>query len=101
MELHVDGGEKRGRCPYRKSNPNVLMVQTSEVRGSYDAANCLSSTRRRCILVERQVRTSVIVISLVRSQQVAKVPLAERHDVIKAVPSDRADEPLGMSILPW
>ena len=41
------------RCPYRKSNPNVLMVQTSEVRIGHDAANGLNSTQRRCILVQR------------------------------------------------
>jgi len=43
----------------------------------------------------------VIVISLVRSQQLAEVLLAEHHDMVKALPSDRADEPLRMSILPW
>jgi len=32
---------------------------------------------------------------------VAKVPLAEDHDMIKAIPSDRTDEPLRMPILPW
>jgi 2-methylcitrate dehydratase PrpD len=41
------------RCPYRKSNPDVLMVQTSKVRVDHDAANSLNSTRRWCILVER------------------------------------------------
>jgi hypothetical protein len=29
------------------------------------------------------------------------MPLSEHHDVIKAVPADRANEPLSMSILPW
>jgi hypothetical protein len=53
MELHVDGGEKRRRCPYRKSNPDVLMVQTSEMWVGHDAANGLNSTRRWCILVQR------------------------------------------------
>jgi hypothetical protein len=40
-------------CPYRKSNPDVLMVQTSEVWGWHDTANGLHSTRRWCILVQR------------------------------------------------
>jgi hypothetical protein len=39
--------------PYRKSNPDVLMVQTSEVWGGHDTANGLHSTRRWCILVQR------------------------------------------------
>jgi len=46
-------------------------------------------------------RARVFVISLVRSQQPAEVLLAEHHDMIKALPSDRVDEPLHMSILPW
>jgi len=35
----------RTACPYRKSNPDVLMVQTSEMRDGHDAANRLSYTR--------------------------------------------------------
>jgi hypothetical protein len=35
----------REGCPYRKSNPDVLMVQTSEVWGGHDNANGLHSTR--------------------------------------------------------
>jgi hypothetical protein len=31
-------------CPYRKSNPDKLMMQTSEVRVGHDAANGLNST---------------------------------------------------------
>jgi hypothetical protein len=88
-------------CPYRKSNPDVLMVQTSEVWGRHDTANGLHSTRRWCIFVQLQVRASIIVIFLVRSQQVAKMPLAEDNDMVKAIPSDRPDEPLRMSVLPW
>jgi hypothetical protein len=34
-----------GACPYRKSNPDVLMVQISEVWGGHDTANGLHSTR--------------------------------------------------------
>jgi hypothetical protein len=34
----------RTPCPYRESNPDVLMVQTSEVQGEHDAANALSSS---------------------------------------------------------
>ncbi len=30
-----------------------------------------------------------------------KVPLAKYDDVIKAVPSDRADQPFTITVLPW
>jgi putative transposase len=46
-------GRPKISCPYRKSNPDVLMVQTTEVRVGHDAANGLNSTRRWCILVQR------------------------------------------------
>ena len=29
------------------------------------------------------------------------MPLAEDNDMVKAIPSDRTDEPLRMSVLPW
>jgi hypothetical protein len=32
---------------------------------------------------------------------VAKMPLAEHHDMVKAVPPDRTDQPLRISVLPW
>src|ERR687897_428880 len=41
------------RCPYRKSNPNVLMVQTFEERLGNNAANGLDSALNRSILVQR------------------------------------------------
>jgi len=40
-------------CPYRKSNPELLMVQTSEVRDGHDAAKRLNCRRRWRILVQR------------------------------------------------
>jgi site-specific DNA recombinase len=43
----------RKTCPYRKSNPDVLMVQSSQERLGDDAANCLNRPRNRCILAQR------------------------------------------------
>ena len=40
-------------CPYRKSNPEVLMVQSSEERLGNDAADGLDRPRNRRILVQR------------------------------------------------
>jgi hypothetical protein len=40
-------------CPYRKSNPDVLMVQSSQERLGDDAANCLNRPRNRRILAQR------------------------------------------------
>ena len=40
-------------CHYRKSTPDVLVVQSSEMWGGHDAANSLNSTRHWCVLVQR------------------------------------------------
>jgi predicted lipoprotein len=89
------------RCPYRKSNSNELMVQSSEVRLGNDAANGLNSPQNWCILVQRQVRTNLVVISSVRLEQVAKVRLTKHNDIVQAIPPDRADQPFRTSVLPW
>jgi len=36
-----------------------------------------------------------------REEYVAQVPLAEYDDMIETFPSDRANQPFRMSILPW
>jgi hypothetical protein len=47
---HRKDGE---RCPYRKSNPDVLMVQSSHERLGDDAASRLNGPRNRRILAQR------------------------------------------------
>src|ERR1017187_2509123 len=44
---------------------------------------------------------SAIVIQHVRQEYVAQVSLAENDDMIKAFPSDRADQAFSVSVLPW
>jgi len=46
------------------------------------------------------MRTTLVIIFLVRVEQMAEMLLAKDHDVIEAVPSDRSDRPLRESILP-
>jgi hypothetical protein len=48
--------EKASACPYWTSKPDVLMVQTTEVRVGHDAAKSLNSTQRWCVLVQRLPR---------------------------------------------
>src|SRR5438876_9018825 len=46
-------------------------------------------------------RTSLVVIFLVRIEQMAEMSLAEDNNMVKTLPSDRTDEPLRISVLPW
>jgi hypothetical protein len=88
-------------CPYRKLNSDVLMVQSSEEWLGNNAANCLDRPRNRRILAQRQVRASLAVISLIRFEQVAQMPLAKHNDIVQAITPDRADQPFRISVLQW
>ena len=52
------------------------------------------------ILPQGEMRPSAIVVIHVRKQNLAQMPLANDHDVIKAFSSDRADQTFAISILP-
>src|ERR1700736_5542583 len=47
------------------------------------------------------MRAGPIVIFHVTEQQVTEVAFAEYNDVVEAFPSDRTDQPFGISVLPW
>src|ERR1700739_411259 len=46
------------------------------------------------------MRTHLVIVARVRSQQMAKVPLAEHDNVVKTFPADRTDRPFTTSVLP-
>src|SRR5580692_2630036 len=47
------------------------------------------------------MRPYLVVIFHVRQQYMTEVSLAEHNNVVKALPSDRTDQPFGISVLPW
>src|SRR6516164_8354542 len=44
---------------------------------------------------------NLVVISLIQMKQMAKMPFAKDHHMVKTVPPDRADQLLHVSVLPW
>src|SRR3979409_1493633 len=46
------------------------------------------------------MRSDAVVVCRVRSQQMAKMPLAEHDNVVKTFPPDRTDRPFTISVLP-
>jgi len=54
-------------CPYRKSNPNVLVMQPTDMRLRNNPSDALNFARNRGVLVQRQMRTGLVVICHVRS----------------------------------
>jgi hypothetical protein len=55
----LPAAEAAAGCPYRKSNPDVLMVQTSEVWGGHDTANGLHSTGGRGKLLGLELAVTI------------------------------------------
>src|SRR6267378_952024 len=96
-------GESRGHdtCACRKSNPDIFVMQSAEDWAAKNTPCPLNSARYRRILIQGQVRARLIIVIHIRQQHMAKMPLAEHNNVVKAFPWDRTDQPFSISILPW
>ena len=90
-----------GACPYRKSDPDVLVMQSAEMGLCEDPTDALNFAWNRCVLIQRQMRAGVIVICHVRQRYVPKVPFAKHNDLVEHLPPDRANQPFSIGILPW
>jgi hypothetical protein len=53
------------------------------------------------ILVQCKMRTRFVIVGAIFCQQMVQVTLAEHHDMVEALASDRSDQPFNMTILPW
>jgi hypothetical protein len=62
----MEQSDPRNGCPYRKSDRNVLVMQSAEMWLCEDSADSLNFARDWCVLVQRQVRAGLIVICQVR-----------------------------------
>src|SRR3981189_1970534 len=76
------------------------MMKSAEKWRRQNANNGMYCSRRRRVLVDRKVRASLVIVGRVRSQQMAKMPLAEHDNVVKTFPPDRTDRPFAISALP-
>jgi len=76
------------------------MEKTTKDRARCNSAESLDDATERRVLDQRSVSSEFVVIVSVLGQDPAQVRFAQDHDMIKAVSSDRADEPFDMSILP-
>jgi hypothetical protein len=67
------------------------MMQAPEMRVGNDAVHRLNGPRARRILVQRQVRASLVIVSLIRFEQMEKMLLAKHNNMVKAVPVPTAN----------
>jgi hypothetical protein len=87
-------------CAYCKLDPAIAMMKATENRLSGDLAETLDRPMAWRILAQGQMRSQFVVIAGIGRKDPAQVGLAEDDDVIEALPADRANQPLRMSVLP-
>jgi hypothetical protein len=87
-------------CPCRKSDPDIMVMQPAEDRRGYNSSDRMDGSGYRSVLDKGQMRSSDVVVFCIRAEHISQMSLAEDDDVIKALPSDRADQPFGMAVLP-
>ena len=78
------------------------MVQTADFGNLQDPARLgeLNGSDVGGILAEREVRASLVIVREVPGQDATQMSFAQDEDMIQALASDRADEPLREGILP-
>ena len=91
---------RNGPCPCRKLKPEHIDGVALPRSAPQARSHCPDLARHGGVLVQREVRASLIVVSLVRMKQMTKMAFAQDNDMVKAVPPDRAAEPLHVSVLP-
>jgi hypothetical protein len=88
------------RCPFRELDPAILVMNPTENRPRDDLTEPLDRSMSRRVLAQGQVRSESVVIGSVGFEDSAQVVFAHDHHVIQALPTDRADQPFGMAVLP-
>ncbi len=76
------------------------MVQTAEMRQLTQHAMALHGSSQRGILVQGQVRPKPVVVVGIVAQRFAQMALIDDDQMIQAIPSDRSDQALNVSVLP-
>ena len=58
-------------------------------------------SQARCVLVQPQVATVLMIVADVSSHEPDEMTCTENHDVLKELATAAADPPLRGSVLPW
>ena len=77
------------------------MMKAAENGTGCDCAGALNGPMDGSILVQSPMGPYPIVVGGVLAKNPAQVSFSEHDQVVDAFPSDRADQPLRVPILPW
>jgi hypothetical protein len=76
------------------------MMKASQDRLASDDADALNRSMERGIFVERAMNSRPIIIGNILPKDPTQMRLPKHDHVVETFPSDRADQPLGVRILP-
>jgi len=85
---------------YRKLDPAILVMKAAKDRLACDDAEALNRPVEWGILVQRAMNARFIIICGIPAEDPAQVRLHENDHVVETFPSDRADQPLDVRVLP-
>ena len=98
------GGDKgeRAAAPISRGSTLITMMQAADLGESNNIAcgGKLHATRPWAVLVEREMRSGVMMILKIARQYAAQVTLFEDDNLIQAFTADRTNETLGVGVLP-
>ena len=77
-----------------------MVVKAAEDRLRCDGADGLNRAMKRGVLVQRLMSPRLIIIGGICAEDSAQVRFTEHDHVVQALPADRANEPLNVSVLP-
>ena len=72
-------------------NPHVMVMKSAKDRVRFDVSGPLNRARDRSIFVQGPVRSDVVIIACVGSQNPAHMRLTQDDDVVHALAPDRSD----------
>ena len=76
------------------------MVESAEDGARFYASGALNRANGRRIVVQRPMRSDVVIVGCVRSQDPSQMGLTQNNDMIQALAANRSDQPFGEAILP-
>ena len=81
-------------------NAFISVMEAAELWNGDNLSNIQHLSRKRTLLAQAQVSSRFMVVAEVRRQRSLEVAGVQNDVVVEAVPSDRANESLGVWILP-
>ena len=98
--LNLSFAKKRSGQKLLCGNTFIPMVEATQQGNGDNVSNIQHLSRKRTLLAQAQVRSRFMVVAKIRRQRSLQMAGVQNDVVIQAFPSDRADESLGVWILP-